>query len=116
MAAPAVNRRHKYFDNPEYIIAATCHVLNVFKHTIKGPCRKRTVCDARTIAIKIIYYEQRKLGKTGVGKIFNRDHSTVIYNLEKFEDLMSTDASFRANYAAVCNYLKNNEMEGYDKD
>lgn len=84
----------------DYIIAK---VANHFKFEIwqlKGTSRKFEVTKARYIAI----YEIRRsttLSSIKIGKIFNRDHSTILYALDTYNDLLVFDKAFQQMVADV---------------
>lgn len=82
-------------NDPLEIIKSVCYVLNVSIEDIIGKTRKREVVEARYIAIGIIFNSNDRITKVNIGKIFNRDHSTVIYSLRIFDDLLSCDKSFK---------------------
>lgn len=62
--------------------------------------RTREVADARQIAMYLIR-NNSKLGVVEIGRLFNRDHSTVIYATQTVQDLIDTDKSYRFNVKEI---------------
>lgn len=83
------------------IIQAVCNALEVTKDDLIGITRKRPVVIARQIAIGLIrkYNPEAKL--VNIGKLFNRDHSTIIYSQRTFDDLNGIDKQFTQDVLKV---------------
>lgn len=82
--------------SPARIIEVVCKYLNVSEERLTGASRKRELVEGRHIAMAFIRYTNRNLSLKQIGKLFgDRDHSTVIYAVQTYEDLYSTDKSFR---------------------
>lgn len=63
-------------------------------HELYSKSRLSHIVDARMIII----YLALKTGKytlKKIGKVFNKDHSTIIYYREKVNDLMSVDKAYK---------------------
>jgi len=74
-------------------------VFEVSKEDIEGKSRKREVCEARFVAMKILK-DNSQFSLKKVGKMFgSRDYSTVIYAIDMVEDLNLTDLTFKDLYA-----------------
>lgn len=85
---------------PDKIIDHVCGVFQVKKEELLGKSRSRHISDIRCIAIYLV----RKLtGMTvkPMGIIFNRDHSVITYSVQKFEELIQCDQSFKAMFSKV---------------
>ncbi len=78
----------------DLVIRVVCDILKVSEFDIKSPNRKREFVYARGIiwAIWRKNIPSRKL--TFMGKVFNRDHSTVIHGLKVQSDLRESDFDF----------------------
>jgi len=56
---------------------------------ILGTCREKQHVTARIIAIYLIRKNTR-MNLKEIGHVFNRDHSTIIYNLRQYDALTQT--------------------------
>ena len=79
---------------PNDIIDVVCDELNVQRKDMLSSLRKRYLVEARQIAIGLILESNRGLALKKVGAMFNRDHSTIIYAREQFNDLYGSDKQF----------------------
>lgn len=74
-------------DNPQEIIVHTCNMLNLDYADVLSRKRDKALVTARMIAIgltcKCNLYTLKE-----IGRVFNRDHSTIIYNRDTFNDLV----------------------------
>lgn len=87
---------------PEEIISAVSEVLDIPFDQITGRFNKREPVEARHIAIGMIAMANPKLSLKAIGRIFSgRDHSTIIYSKNNFENLYKTDKQFREKVNAV---------------
>jgi chromosomal replication initiator protein len=75
------------------VIDAVCKALNVSKSDLLGKCRVRDLAIARQIAMYLIR-KYHGLTLKNIGKLFNKDHSTVIYSCEMVEELNGIDKVF----------------------
>lgn len=72
--------------------------INYFQ--IKSKSRKREIVEARYIAIHLINkYQMNTL--VNLGKIINRDHSTIIYALKASQDLYKYNFDFRNKLISI---------------
>lgn len=84
------------------IIDTVCNYFGITEDGIKGPGRKRVYSDPRSIAMKIIKDNHPKLSYLNIGLQFGgRDHSTVLYNRDKFDDLSFTKKRYKADYQDI---------------
>lgn len=66
-------------------ISATCEWFDIDRVTLLGRSKKREHTEARSVAMWLLYYDV-KLTYKYIGEIFdNRDHSTVIYNVDNID-------------------------------
>lgn len=85
------------------IIQTTCRRWSVTYEEILSRCRKRELCFARmTIGRFLRKYTALSLAE--IGKLINRDHSTIIYYLNSFDVEYRYNDTFR-------NFVKNIESE-----
>lgn len=101
MAIPGVpktvNRdrtRHINIFMPEIIVNVGCMYFNVPLETLQGKCRKREYVMPRQIIMYMLvaYTDMTYLN---IGKLFMRDHTTVIHSKDTVKDVMSVDDTMR---------------------
>ncbi len=76
-------------------VRAVCSHFNLDRSTIKSSSRKAHLAHARQV---LMYFLRKDLGLPleSVGELLGgRDHSTVIHGVEKIEDRVASDISFR---------------------
>ena len=100
-----LSRLSRTVTDHQAIIDATCRTLEISKHDILSPSRKRNVSEARNIAIGLILQVNPGYGLKKLGELFNRDHSTMIHSRELFTALYNSDKSFTAKVNQVLNYV-----------
>lgn len=78
------------------IIESTCRFLGVSKEDIFSSSRKQNISLARQI---IMYILRRKVKKSlkEIGKLFKKEHSTVIYNIKALEKKLQ-DQRFKIKF------------------
>jgi len=86
--------------NSDAILDYVCEVYRVKKSEIVSSNRSHELVEVRCIAIHII---RTVIGMKlkAIGKIFGRDHSTIIYNLQLFNDLMFSSPEFKRKFRMV---------------
>lgn len=83
----------EYIPTPQNILDYISKVYNVDPAVVKGQQRTQDAANARQISMYLIRY-MTNLSLDDIGKIFgNRDHSTVLYSIQKVEKKMK-DPSF----------------------
>jgi hypothetical protein len=84
----------------EGVIAAVCGVLHLERSRLFASSRVREESEGRRIAAKLlrVYFDltYEQIGKTLGG----RDHSTIVYTIQKHHDLINFDKNYRYNYEA----------------
>jgi len=70
------------------IVKFTALHFNVAPERVYSKDQHKAVADARHIACYFIYNEM-KLNRCQVGRLLNRDHSTVLQSIRKVENLLS---------------------------
>lgn len=63
------------------VIAEVARVAGVPAERITGPCRQRRFVRARQMAM-LICRDYCAASYPEIGRVFNRDHTTVIYSIE----------------------------------
>jgi len=88
--------------DPMEIIDATCLALNIQREYLESQSRKREFVEARQIAIGLILIAKPNHGLKKLGEMLGgRDHSTMIYARENFNDLYNRDKDFTRKVNAV---------------
>lgn len=86
--------------SPKDILDVCCEVLSQKREDVISKSRKRPIVECRQIAMGLIRLNS-SLALTKIGEMFNRDHSTVIYACETFNDLYGRDKKFTKYVDAV---------------
>ena len=68
----------------QQIIAAVCKALEVEEADLKTTAKPNVNAEARQILFKLLRNEGLKLKV--IANMFNRDHSTVMYNIETYQE------------------------------
>lgn len=77
------------------IVKTICDTLKISVEDVESQWRKREVTLCRHVCIHFVKYKT-KLSLKAIGQLLGgRDHSTVIYGLETYDDILETDKSFR---------------------
>lgn len=87
--------------DPELISSVVCEKLGVTIDQLKSSSRKRDVVEARFIAISLIMIANPDLTLKEVGAMFNRDHSTIVYARDTYNELMEGNKAFQDKVALV---------------
>lgn len=100
------SRLFRVFD-PEIIIKTACEYFRLELDDIKGKCRKRELVFPRQVIMYFLteYTDQTYLV---IGKLFNRDHTTVIHSKDAIKDLMTFDDKVRAQVEDLKKQIANN--------
>ena len=69
---------------PSLIISQVCKFYSVDEATLRGSQKSKGIAEARQIAMYLIR-KLTNLSLIDIGKEFNKDHSTVLYNIRKVE-------------------------------
>ncbi|MEG1752063.1 MAG: chromosomal replication initiator protein DnaA [Clostridia bacterium] len=79
---------------PEDIVSATCEYFNISDAEIKGKKKSRECVEPRMIAIYLIG-ELLGIPLISIGKVFNRDHTTIIHARDKITEQLKTDSRLK---------------------
>ena len=91
----------------EKILMCVSKNFDVTVEDIKSSKRYESIVNARHISIYIIR-ELTELTTTSIGKIFGRDHSTVLTSLSKVKLLMQTKKNYKADINRIIAEIKAN--------
>ena len=84
---------NEYIPTPEAILSYVSRYYQLEESVVKGPQRARDAVVARQIAMYLIR-TMTNLSQDNIGKLFNRDHSTVIHSIAQVEQKMKKDPTF----------------------
>jgi chromosomal replication initiation ATPase DnaA len=74
---------------------------------IKSPCRKQHLVQARNI-IADIAYKEYLFTYQAIGSRLNRNHSTILYNLDNFYVNYKTDTRLKSMRKKIYENVENN--------
>ena len=98
---PVIPDRKVFKDNLQLkIIDIVCFHFSISEKDILSRSQYRECCDARCIAMSLIY-KNCNMSKVAIGKTFGRDHSTVIFNIDKCQALIDTDKKFAEKFTVI---------------
>jgi chromosomal replication initiation ATPase DnaA len=89
---------------PEDIIRAVCDVTGITREALVGDCRMRKFSCARYLAWGAMR-DKAGMNCAAIGRIFRRDHSTVIRGFAQFERLYVESERFRLEHEAIIKIL-----------
>ena len=72
---------------------------------IKGKKRTNDIAHARHVSIYVIR-QITDLSYTNIGKIFNRDHTTILSSIDVVKGKMAADSAFEYEIDDICNEFK----------
>lgn len=86
--------RHLSVFMPEIIINVGCNHFDIPIETLQGKCRERKYVMPRQIIMYLLvtYTDMTYLN---IGRLFKRDHTTVIHSKDTVKDLISVDDDMR---------------------
>ena len=76
--------------------------FNVPLEKIKVNNRKAQVIRAKQFTAYFLKREIYKITLEEIGKVFNRDHATMIHSIRKINDLIEVDAEYRTYHEELC--------------
>jgi chromosomal replication initiator protein len=89
------------------IFAAVYRKYNIKKEDIVSSKRTKDIANARHITVYVIR-QVTDMSLPNIGKIIDRDHSTVISSLETVEKRMAQNPVFRAEMEEMVKEIKGN--------
>ena len=91
----------KFDTDMEKILEVVVSVTNIFAAEILSKTRKREVVTARALFCYLACKHSNK-GPTLIGRFIGRDHSTVIHNIDNYQDYLDTNQRDEVNYYEAC--------------
>ena len=89
---------------PEFIIAVVAEHFQVNTDEIMSPKRNSKVVIPRHIAMYIIR-KYNDITQTEIGRIFGRNHASIIHAIDNVEAMLLTNNDFKANYDTIIKKL-----------
>jgi len=91
-----------YNAHVENISRLVFNYFNVPLEKIKVNNRKAQVIRAKQFTAFFLKREIYKITLEEIGKVFNRDHATMIHSIRKINDLIEVDAEYRTYHEELC--------------
>lgn len=85
-----IRERNEFVPTPDEIIEETAKYYGISAQDIKGSSRTKEFNIPRQISMYLIRHFTTLTLKE-IGKVFNRDHTTVMHSIEKVENLIKED-------------------------
>lgn len=89
----AVVKNNESIPTPDAIISEVARFFGYDEAVIRGTGRSRQIVNARNIAMYLIR-NITGLSTIEIGKIFNRDHSTIVHSLDQVNAKIQSDSPF----------------------
>jgi len=86
------------------IIESVCLWYKITVEKVMEVSRKKVVCEARQVIMFIIRL-RLKFVLTDIGKLFNKDHTTVIHSLQAVQKML--DTNYLPADHIIYKYIKN---------
>ena len=83
------NKEGNSLPTPSLIIGQVCKFYSIDESVLRGTQRAKNTAEARQVAIYLIR-KLTNLSTTDIGKELNKDHSTVIYSINKVEQMLAS--------------------------
>jgi hypothetical protein len=93
------------------VVAAVCAVWNTNVEDLAGPSRARPIVPPRQTAMALIAGRCPRLSLPAIGRLFGRDHSTVIYALNTHRRRIRREAAYARATSAVIERLAASAMD-----
>ena len=93
-------RSNEFTITPDNIIKEVCRYYHIEEDKIRGASRSRDILLPRQIGIYLIR-RMTGLSLEEIGKLFKRDHTTILNSINKIENLMKTDNNFAETVKAI---------------
>ena len=75
--------------SPDLIINQVCKFYSIDESTIRGTEKTRGTAEARQVAVYLVR-KLTNLSSPDIGKVFNKDHSTILYSINKVESMLKS--------------------------
>ncbi len=92
--------RVKHLNNFKKLNKLESIIESYFDFDIKEKNRERDIVNSRFIFSQIAY-KYLKVSKSDIGRFLNKRHDLIIYYLNNFDGILTTDHVFRAIYNEI---------------
>lgn len=96
------------------VISCVAEVFKVSAQDIVGKWRRRSVVEARHIAVYILRIDC-DMRVIEVGSLFGRDHTTVTYAVNVVNNLMKTLPGYKTKYYQTISLLNSRQVKKHFK-
>jgi chromosomal replication initiation ATPase DnaA len=97
--------KEKYINEAmEMIATASSTILNIPSKDMMSTKRDREIVDARRIAYAIARFEF-KFTLNSIGRYFNKNHATILHQVNTHEGWIQTEDDYRSKYDEVKKFL-----------
>jgi chromosomal replication initiation ATPase DnaA len=94
------------------ILNAVSEYYGISKHLIEGKSRVRNVAEARFVFVEMLYNDPySRITMAAIGRLLNRDHTTIIHSIKQVRNWLQIDDNFRNNYLNVHLKVYNQDAE-----
>ena len=90
------------------VIEEVSRTTGVSIENIRSNKRTADISDARKMCFYILR-EVTDMKYAAIGKEFNKDHSTVMYNTEKFEEMIKKDSVLNSQVSDIINNIRDSQ-------
>lgn len=95
----------KKIESPSDIIDFACLYFDVDRKDLIGHCRKREYTSPRQMCIYAIILLFKGETLKNIGRLFNRDHSSICYSRDAVKDWLDTDKVYKKAFQTFLNSL-----------
>ena len=74
---------------PNLIISQVCKFYSIEENVIRGTLKTKGIAEARQVAIYLIR-DLTNLSLPDIGKVFNKDHSTIKHSIDKIDGMIKS--------------------------
>ncbi len=82
---------------PNLIISQVCKFYSIEESVIRGTLKTKGIAEARQVAIYLIR-DLTNLSLPDIGKVFNKDHSTIKHSIDKIDSMLKSGDSTLENH------------------
>jgi chromosomal replication initiator protein len=82
------------------IIAFFCRTFNISESDLKGRSRKAEIVGVRQLC-QYFLHKKVYLSLSATGRIFGRDHSTVIHSIQTVNNRVETERDYREKFTKL---------------
>jgi chromosomal replication initiator protein len=99
---PALQNQRDF--NVQQLFMVIAELYGVTFEDLKSQSRVRAFVELRRISMYLLH-KKFEMTSGSVGKMFNRDHATVLHHCKQVDDLYEFDPKFREMFTKILNRL-----------